>query len=147
MTGRSHQPTKMFPPHLPWFVPKEVYLQMYKLVPKVYFRRFSTYFKRFGCLRCSRKRALYGANGLCLHCLGLVSDRLKICDRVLERKYKTKTRIDSGPSERFLHRVESAQQLLSDLVAQQRTTCKSRRKIDPPAISLERLTGSFGSKT
>ena len=135
MPGQSHQRTKTFPPYLPWFLSKDVYLQMYKLVPKVYFRRFSAYFKRYGCLRCSRKRALYGANGLCLRCLGLVSDRLKICDRVLERQYNER-KIDSDRSERFLRRVESAQQLLSDLAAQQRTTCKSGGKIDPPAISL-----------
>jgi hypothetical protein len=131
---RSRQQTKQFPPYLPWFVSKDVYVEMYKLVPKVYFRRFSTYFKRYGCLRCSRKRALYGANGLCLHCLGLVSDRLKICDRVLERKCKMKN--DSGRSERFLQRVKSAQRLLSDLVAQQRPVPKSDRNVGLPAKPL-----------
>jgi hypothetical protein len=88
MTLRSYRQTKKFPPYLPWFVPRDVYLQIYELVPKVYFRRFSAYFRRYGCLRCGRKRVLYGANVLCLYCLGLVSDRLKICDRLLERNIR-----------------------------------------------------------
>lgn len=116
MKARSHQPAKKIPLYLPWFIPKDMYRQLFKSLPRVYFRRFSTYFKRYGCLRCGRKRALYGANGLCLYCLGLVSDRLKLCDRVLERKYKEKR--DSDRSERFLHRLKTAQQLLSDLAPQ-----------------------------
>ena len=100
------------PSYVPWFVSREIYQQMYGLLPKIYFRRLSTYFKRYGCLRCSRRLVLYGGNGLCKPCLGLVSDRLKVCDRVLERRYAPY--FDKG--DRYLHRAKTARALLSDLV-------------------------------
>ena len=136
MPRRSRQMNKELPAYFPGFISQDVYLKIYKLVPKIYFKRFSTYFSRYGCLRCSRKRTLYGANGLCLHCLGLVSDRLKACDRVLAQK--AKSRNDSGRSDRFLHRVESAKHLLSDLVSLQRTARQASGGVHPPALPLEK---------
>jgi hypothetical protein len=108
----SSQGTTVMPP---WFVPLAIYRKTYALLPKTYYKRFSTYFHRYGCLRCGRKndKVLYGANGLCLPCLGLVSDRLKICDGVLERGVRSTS---SGKPERFLRRVNSARRLLADLV-------------------------------
>jgi hypothetical protein len=99
--------------YVPWFVSKEVYSRMYRLLPKICFRRFSTYFKRYGCLRCSRRLALYGANGLCLQCLGVVSERLKVCDGMLKRRYKD----HSCKADRYFHRAKTAQAMLSDLAA------------------------------
>lgn len=121
--------------YIPGFVSQGVYLKIYKLVPKIYFKRFSTYFKRYGCLRCSRKRTLYAANGLCPHFLGLVSDRLKACDRVLSQKAKTKN--DSGRSDRFLRRVESARNLLSDLVGLGGASGQLTSGVDPPRLLLK----------
>jgi len=132
MAQRSRQGRKGLPAYLPGFVSQQVYLKLYKLVPKIYFKLFSTYFKRYGCLRCNRKRALYGANGLCLHCLGLVSDRLKVCDRILTQKAKAKN--DLGRSDRFLHRVKSAKHLLSDLVSLHRTACQPPGGVRAPAL-------------
>jgi hypothetical protein len=114
-------------PYVPWFVSRDVYLRMYELLPKIYFKRFSKYFKRWGCLRCCRKRALYGANGLCLYCLGLISDRLKTVDRLLELEQRRKKH--NGKSERFLHRVLTAQHLLGDLADPKRKTKASERLV------------------
>ena len=97
--------------YIPWFVSRKTYEQMYSLLPKIYFRRLSTYFKRYGCLRCSRRLVLYGGNGLCKPCLGLVSDRLKICDRALERRYRSHFR----KADRYLRRARTARELLYDL--------------------------------
>src|SRR5579871_847566 len=97
--------------YVPWFVSRETYNQMYSLLPKIYFRRLSTYFKRYGCMRCGRRLVKYGANGLCKPCLGLVSDRLKICDRALERRYRPYFR----KADRYLQRAKTARELLSDL--------------------------------
>jgi hypothetical protein len=98
----------------PWFVPVAIYRKTYALLPKTYYKRFSTYFQRYGCLRCGRKKnkVLYGANGLCLPSLGLVSDRLKTCDKVVERRVRCTA---LGRPERFLRRVNSARRLLADL--------------------------------
>jgi hypothetical protein len=97
--------------YVPWFVSRETYEQMYNLLPKIHFRRLSTYFKRYGCLRCSKRLVVYGANGLCKRCLGLVSDRLKACDRVLERRYAGRFQ----KADRYLHRSKTARALLADL--------------------------------
>ena len=97
--------------YIPWFVSKKTYERMYRLLPKIYFRRLSTYFRRYGCLRCGKRLVRYGANGLCKPCLGLVSDRLKICDRVLKRRYAKVFR----KADRYLRRARTARELLSDL--------------------------------
>ena len=116
----------------PWFVPMTIYRKTYALLPKTYYKRFSTYFHRYGCLRCERSRSevLYGANGLCLRCLGLVSDRLKICDRAVARSVRSTA---SGKPERFLRRVESARQLLADLADRlpKRSPQRGPRSRDP----------------
>jgi hypothetical protein len=101
---------------IPWFVSKETYDQMYTLLPKIYFRRLSTYFHRYGCLRCSKRFVIYGANGLCKPCLGLVSDRLKVCDRVLEKRYADRFQ----KADRYLHRSKTARALLADLAEHER---------------------------
>jgi hypothetical protein len=145
MSGRPRQMKKGLPAYLPGFVSQDVYLKMYRLLPKIYFKRFSTYFKRYGCLRCSRKRTLYGANGLCLHCLGLVSDRLKACDRVLVKRCSTKNGL--GRSDRFLRRVDSARRLLSDLVVEQTTRRQSNGSVAPPANLLKKVSGRLETKS
>jgi hypothetical protein len=103
--------------YVPWFVSRDTYAQMYRSLPKIYFRRFSTYFHRYGCLRCSKRFVIYGANGLCKPCLGLVSDRLKICDRVLERRYADRFK----KADRYLHRSKTARALLADLAEREQT--------------------------
>lgn len=101
------------PSYVPWFVSRQVYSQMYSLLPKIYFRRFSAYFKRYGCLRCGRRLVMYGANGLCLKCLGVVSERLKVCDRMLMARYKDHSR----KADRYFRRAKTARSMLADLVA------------------------------
>jgi hypothetical protein len=106
--------------YVPWFVSRKTYEQMYSLLPKIYFRRFSSYFKRYGCLRCSKRLVIYGANGLCKPCLGLVSDRLKACDRALERRYAPYFK----KADRFLHRSRTARALLADLAEHESAVAK-----------------------
>ncbi|MGH9716776.1 MAG: hypothetical protein ACRD4R_08610 [Candidatus Acidiferrales bacterium] len=40
-------------------------------------RKFSLYFAQHGCLRCDSQDALYGSNGLCSKCFGLITHRLR----------------------------------------------------------------------
>jgi hypothetical protein len=98
----------LFPP---WFLTKEVREQIEALLPYHYHMRFRLYFDRYGCVRCERKNAMYACSGLCMHCLGLVSDRLKRGDKIMEKQYR-KARV---PAEHFLKRRESAIGLLADL--------------------------------
>lgn len=96
---------------VPWFLTKELMKQIDGLVPRYYHMRLRLYFNRFGCLRCSKRRVLYGCNGLCLKCLGLVSDRLKRTDRTLWRRYGVPPAV---ASRNLLARMLSARDFLSD---------------------------------
>jgi|SRR5271157_1281857 len=98
----------LFPP---WFLTMEVRAQIEALLPYDYHKRFRFYFDRYGCVRCEQKKAVYGCSGLCLHCLGLISDRLKRGDKIIERHFR-RVRV---PAEHFLKRRETAIALLADV--------------------------------
>jgi hypothetical protein len=94
-----------------WFLNEGVKRQIDRILPSYYRRRFRVYFDRFGCVRCDRKKTLYGGNGLCLKCLGLVSDRL---DRIDARLKKTQEPEERTPTKAFLRRRRTARELLAD---------------------------------
>jgi hypothetical protein len=96
---------------LPWFLNKELLRTIEGLLPYYYHARFRIYFNRFGCMRCSKKTVMYGCNGLCLKCLGLISDRLKRSDQAMKRRYG----VDSASAPNaLLKRLISARGLLAD---------------------------------
>lgn len=99
--------TRIFPP---WFLSRAALQQIELLVPPEYHRRFRTYFDRYGCVRCDKKNVLYGCNGLCLACVGLISDRLKRIDQKMKRQQPADEATDRG----LLRRRELACELLSD---------------------------------
>jgi hypothetical protein len=84
--------------------------QIDALLPYHYHRRFRHYFDRYGCVRCDRKKVEYGCSGLCLKCLGLVSDRLKRGDQKIEAQY----RAARARPVNFLKRRDAARELLAD---------------------------------
>jgi len=100
---------RLFPP---WFVPMEVYRQIERLLPSYYHQRFRLYFDRHGCIRCKRKKVLYGCSGLCISCLPLIEGRLKQVDKDIRRLHGEKK---YPPAKRFLSGRESARELLADL--------------------------------
>ena len=100
-------------PLAPWFVSKDAIYQLRRILPPAYHRRFSTYFERYGCIRCRRKDRVYGASGLCLPCHGLIDDRLKRCDEILKGTLRQPP--DDGREE-YLRRVSSARKLSVDHV-------------------------------
>jgi hypothetical protein len=94
-----------------WFLTKDLKRRVDSVLPYHYRKRFRVYFDRYGCVRCNRKKALYGGNGLCMNCLGLVSDRLKLIDRKLQRHEKREKPVPMGA---FLRRRRAARELLAD---------------------------------
>jgi hypothetical protein len=94
-----------------WFLTKALKRKVDSVLPYHYRKRFRVYFNRYGCVRCNRKKALYGGNGLCMHCLGLVSDRLKLIDRKLQKREKRENPIKLGA---LLRRSQVARELLAD---------------------------------
>lgn len=94
-----------------WFLSRALIRQVEALLPSHYHRRFRLYFDRYGCVRCNRKKVFYGANGLCVSCVGLVSDRLKRLDGKLTKMCGSDPR---GPTKAFLYRRQIARELLAD---------------------------------
>lgn len=60
----------------PWFVPKQTFLTMRKLLPNCQLMKFKYYFADYGCLKCEKKNQLYSSNGLCYRCNLIVRRRL-----------------------------------------------------------------------
>jgi hypothetical protein len=95
----------------PWFLPKPVKRQVEAFLPRYYHKRFRLYFDRYGCVRCSRKRVLYAGSGLCVSCIGLISDRLKRLDAKLKSTIAVNPRMGN---QAFLRRRRTARELLAD---------------------------------
>jgi hypothetical protein len=69
----------------PWFIPKDIYLEIRRLLPSVHLAKMRYYFEDFGCLKCGERKKLYGSNGFCEGCGVLIRGRVK---RSLERRLK-----------------------------------------------------------
>jgi hypothetical protein len=63
----------------PWFLPKEVYLEIRRLLPNIHLSKMRYYFEDYGCLRCGESGNLYGSNGLCERCSVVIRGRLARC--------------------------------------------------------------------
>jgi hypothetical protein len=107
-----HTRRKIDMPLVPWFCSNDMIHQLRQILPPAYHKRFSAYFQRYGCIRCGRKDRVYRASGLCLPCHGLITDRLKRCDKILKQTFRGPS--DNG-AEEYLKRMRSARDLLRDL--------------------------------
>src|SRR5271157_5776183 len=61
----------------PWFLPKEVYLEIRRLLPYIHLLKMRYYFDDYGCLKCGKKKVLYQSNGLCETCGVTIRQRMK----------------------------------------------------------------------
>jgi hypothetical protein len=94
----------------PWFVPKDVYLEIRRLLPNIHLSKMRYYFEDYGCLRCGTHGILYGSNGLCERCSVVIRGRLARCLKRRLRKVGV-----LGPEEQSSHfedAMTSAQDLL-----------------------------------
>lgn len=66
----------------PWFLPKDVSLQIRMILPQIHLAKMRYYFDDHGCLRCERRNVLYGSCGLCESCCATVRRRLQTCLKV-----------------------------------------------------------------
>jgi len=64
---------------LPWFLPKQTYLAVRRILPNVHIAKMRYYFEDYGCMRCERQDVLYRTNGLCEQCNAIVRWRLTHC--------------------------------------------------------------------
>jgi hypothetical protein len=82
---------------LPWFLPKQVYLAVRRILPNIHLAKMRYYFDDYGCIRCERKDVLYRTNGLCERCNTIVRWRLTECLKRRLRQVGVAPRL--GPSE------------------------------------------------
>jgi len=69
----------------PWYLPREVYLEIRRILPNVHLSKMHFYFEDYGCLKCGTRDSLYGSNGLCEKCSVLIRGRVV---RALKRRLK-----------------------------------------------------------
>ena len=84
-----------------------------RLLPVGYYQRLRQYFDIYGCLHCSRKNMLYGANGFCMLCISMIGKRMRKVDKALRA---SKPALQPKLEETYLRPYNSARQLLADLI-------------------------------
>lgn len=97
----------------PLFLTVKLRKTIEQLLPIGHHQRLRQYFDTYGCLRCSRNRVVYGANGFCLLCINMIGKRLRKVDKELQaRKPAPSPKLE----ETYLRPYNSARQLLADLM-------------------------------
>ena len=84
-----------------------------RLLPVRHHQRLRQYFNIYGCLHCSRKNVLYGANGFCMRCISMIGKRMRKVDKALRAR---KPALPPKLEETYLRPYNSARQLLADLM-------------------------------
>jgi len=84
-----------------------------RLLPVGHYQRLRQYFNIYGCLHCSRKNVLYGANGFCMVCISMIGKRMRKVDKALRTR---KPALPPKLEETYLRPYNSARQLLADLM-------------------------------
>ena len=106
----------------PLFLTVKLRKTIERLLPVEHHQRLRRYFDIYGCLHCSRRRVIYGANGFCRLCISMIGKRIRKVDEELQaRRLVTQPKLE----ETYLQPYNSARQLLADLV--QKTAKRSIR--------------------
>ena len=63
----------------PWYIPRDVYLEIRRVLPNIHLSKMRYYFEDYGCLRCGDRKSLYGANGFCERCSVVIRGRVARC--------------------------------------------------------------------
>lgn len=98
----------------PWFLPRDVYIQIRRVLPSAHLSKMRYYFEDYGCLKCGVRDSLYGSNGFCEKCGVLIRGRVT---RALKRRLRDVGEV--GPELEILNALgngmETAQELLHRL--------------------------------
>ena len=84
-----------------------------RLLPAEHYQRLHRYFETYGCLHCSRKNVVYGANGFCRLCISMIGKRIRKIDTKLRARKSTPL---PNFEETYLRPYNSARKLLADLI-------------------------------
>lgn len=94
----------------PWFIPRNVYAAVRRLLPSVHLAKMRYYFDDYGCLRCGETGRLYGSNGLCERCTVVV--RWRVAQALRKRLKQVGVRSDSPYASEIADRTLTARRLL-----------------------------------
>jgi hypothetical protein len=61
----------------PWFLPRQTWKQVLRLLPPAWKRKMRYCFDDYGCIRCDKKDVQHGGCGMCRDCFARVTRRLK----------------------------------------------------------------------
>lgn len=91
---------------MPWFLPRQDQSKLIGVLRPDHRERMFAYFKRYGCIRCSRRRVFYSGNGLCENCNQLIYRRLTVCDKQIrdtgdKRKCDGEVKVGMAPEIRW----------------------------------------------
>jgi hypothetical protein len=96
----------------PVFLTRKLRKAIERLLPTNHHQRLRYYFEIYGCLHCSRKTRIYGANGFCRVCISMIGKRIRKLDRELQaRALPQAPRVE----EIYLRSYNCARRLLADL--------------------------------
>jgi len=96
----------------PLFLTKKLRKSIERLLPSEHHQRLRQYFDIYGCLHCSRRAVVYGANGFCRLCISMLGKRIRKIDKELRaRKPVPPPKLE----EIYLRSYNRARQLLADL--------------------------------
>lgn len=123
----------------PFFLTLKLRRTIERLLPSEHHQRLHLYFDTYGCIRCSRKNVIYGANGICRVCVHTIQVRLRKIDKEL------RARLPEAPpdlAEAYLQPYRSARELLADLVPTMgtRSTQRKPEPKSPPKVYVKWLT-------
>lgn len=107
-----------------------------RLLPVGHYQRLRQYFDFYGCLHCSRKNVLYGANGFCMVCISMIGKRMRKVDKHLRARRQA---LPPKLEENYLRPYNSARQLLADLMpyAGKGLIRKKPEPVSPPKVYLK----------
>jgi len=122
----------------PLFLTTKLRKAIEQLLPVGHHQRLRRYFDIYGCLRCSRKNVLYGANGFCRLCINMIGKRMRKVDKELRAK---KSALPPKLEESYLRPYNSARKLLADLMPKigKRPIRKKAAPRYPPKVYLKLL--------
>jgi hypothetical protein len=95
---------------LPWFMPKQTYLAVRRILPNIHIAKMRYYFDDYGCIRCERRDVLYRTNGMCESCTVIVRWRLAHCLK------KRLTDVGVMPSQSHFDGLGGGSKLAQDLL-------------------------------
>lgn len=118
----------------PIFTTRKLRKAIEQFLPARHHQRLHEYFEKHGCLHCSRKDVLYGANGFCMGCISKIGKRIRKIDKELRARKPAKQ------DDSYLRPYNSARRMLADLLP---TIGKGRGRKKPMAKSPPKVYMKF----